>query len=145
LWSCNSYSQGGARVVDTAAPVLFYQLSSEHHAGYELWLTNATRVAVHTMQTEDRSPDAAPTSSVRAESGSALVLTGLFSYYAASVSSPAAIIVDATSSVDAAVFRQWHSYHPLFYNCSVALLDAGGGETACVTPIDFARVVVSES
>jgi len=143
VWSCNSYSMGGVRVVDTSSPVLFYQLSSEHHAGHELWLTNATNVTVHVMQTEDRSPDAAPTSSVRAEAGSSLVLTGLFSYYAASVSSPAAVIVDATSSIDVGVFRQWHSYHPLYYNCSVALLDEGGDEVACVTPIDFARVVVS--
>jgi hypothetical protein len=132
LWSCNSYSQGGVRIVDTAGPATFYQLSSEHHAGHELWLTNATNVAVHCMQTEDRSPDAAPTSSVRAEGGSRVIVTGLFSYYAASVASAAACVADDSSSLDVAVFRQYHSYHPLYYVCS--LLKGA----ACVQAVDFA-------
>ena len=79
--------QGGARVKDTGAAVAFQQLSSEHHVGHELWLTNATSVSVHCMQTEDRSPDAAPTASVIAEGGTVADVTGLFSYYAANVSS----------------------------------------------------------
>lgn len=72
---------------DTSASVTFQQLSSEHHAGHELWITNASSVSVHCMQTEDRSPDAAPTASVVAELGSVADVTGLFSYYAANVSS----------------------------------------------------------
>ena len=43
--------------------VVFYQLSSEHHAGGKLLLRNASGgVAVHGMQ--DRAPDAAPTAAV---------------------------------------------------------------------------------
>jgi len=134
IWSCNSFSQGGARVVDTAERVTFYQLSSEHHAAHELWVSNASRVRVHVMQTEDRSPDAAPTMSVLAERGSNVELTGLFSYYAANVGSAAACVVDASSALDVAAFRQYHSYHPTFYNCS--LLARGD---ACVAAVDFAR------
>lgn len=145
VWSCNAFAQGGVRVRDTAAPVVFYQLSSEHHAGHELWATNATDVRVHCMQTEDRSPDAAPTSSLRAEGGSRVSLTGLFSYYAANVSSAAAVIVDASSAANVAVFRQWHSYHPRFYNCSVLALDAGGDPAACVSATDFALAQVYET
>ena len=134
VWSCNSFSQGGARVADTAERVTFYQLSSEHHAGHELWVSNASRVRVHGMQTEDRSPDAAPTASVLAERGSRVEVTGLFSYYAADVASAAACVVDASSALDVAVFRQYHSYHPMFFNCS--LLARGD---ACVQAVDFAR------
>lgn len=137
-WSCNSYAQGGVRVLDTRGPVTFSQLSSEHHAGHELWVTNATGVVVHVMQTEDRSPDAAPTSSVLAESGSNVAVSGLFSYYAAKVSSAGAIIVDATSAVTVSVQRQYHSYHPLFYNCTLLALGPAGESAACVTSVDFA-------
>lgn len=65
----------------------FQQLSSEHHAGHELWITNATGIAVHCMQMGDRSVDVAPTALVSAEAGSAFYVTGLFSYYAAKVPS----------------------------------------------------------
>ena len=138
VWSANAFSQGGVRVADTARRVLFYQLSSEHHAGHELWCSNATRVEVHVMQTEDRSPDAAPTASVRAELGSRVLVTGLFSYYAAAVPSPGAVVADASSSLDVAVHRQYHSYHPMFYNCTMLLEASGGDGGACVLPADYA-------
>jgi hypothetical protein len=139
IWTANAFSQGGVRVVDTARRALFYQLSSEHHAGHELWVSNATRVEVHVMQTEDRSPDAAPTSSVRAELSSRVLVTGLFSYYAAAVPSPGAVVADASSSLDVAVHRQYHSYHPMYYNCSMLLeTGAGDGGAACVLPADYA-------
>ena len=141
IWSCNSYAMGGARVRDTAARVEFTQLSSEHHAGHELWVSNATDVAVHAMQTEDRSPDAAPTCSLLAEAASAVDLTGLFSYYAANVSSAASVRVSGDSRVSVAVYRQYHSYHPMYYNCSI-LADGSGGEV-CVTATDFALAVVA--
>jgi hypothetical protein len=141
IWSCNSYSMGGARVYTTTSRVLFYQLSSEHHAGHELWVTNATNVIVHTMQTEDRSPDAAPTASVIVESGSSVLVTGLFSYYAANISSAGAIIVDSTSMAHIQVFRQYHSYHPEYYNCSILALSTNG-DNVCVTDVDFADVSV---
>ena len=140
VWSCNAYSQGGARV-EAGARALFLQLSSEHHEGQELLVRNAGSSArVLVMQTEDRSPDAAPTSSVRVEGGAAVEVTGLFSYYAARVPSPAAVLVDAQSSAQVRVFRQWHSYHPMFYNCSV--LGLGGG-APCLAATDFAQVQVS--
>ena len=143
IWSCNSFAMGGVRVRDTRGPVTFTQLSSEHHAGHELWVTNATAVAVHVMQTEDRSPDAAPTCSVLAEDASSVVVTGLFSYYAAVVASAGAVVVDATSTVDVAVYRQFHSYHPLRYNCSLMALDAAGEQAACVAEMDFAHALAT--
>ena len=132
---------GGARVINTSARVTFYQLSSEHHAGHELWLSAATDVHVHVMQTEDRSPDAAPTSSLLAERGSAVDVTGLFSYYAANVSSAAAIRVSANSSAVVAVHRQFKSYHPLFYNCSL-LAEQSDGSQVCLGVHDYALAVV---
>ena len=121
--------------------VVFYQLSSEHHEGGKLLLRNASGgVAVHGMQTEDRLPDAAPTAAVVLAGGARGVeVTGLFAYYAANVSSAAAVEVGEGCSGSVAVFRQWHSYHPLFYNCSV-LAEGGGG--ACVAATDFAYVGV---
>jgi hypothetical protein len=143
IWSCNSYAMGGARVRDTAARVEFTQLSSEHHAGHELWVSNASSVAVHAMQTEDRSPDAAPTCSLLAEAASAVDLTGLFSYYAANVSSAAAVRVSSDSVVQVGVYRQFHSYHPLFFNCSILADNARTGGQVCVAATDFALAVVA--
>jgi len=136
VWSANAYSAGGALVNGTRG-VTFYQLSSEHHAGAELRVAGGADVAVHAMQTEDRSPDAAPTASITVEGGSRVVVTGLFSYYAANVTSEAAVAVDGGSAASVAVFRQWHSYHPFFYNCS--LWGPGG---LCVNATDFALVNV---
>jgi hypothetical protein len=133
---------GGARVMDTAARVTFSQLSSEHHAGHELWVSNASDVHVHVMQTEDRSPDAAPTCSLLAEAGSTVDITGLFSYYAANVSSAGAIRVSADSHVQASVFRQYHSYHPMYYNCSILADDARTAGHVCFKPTDFALAIV---
>lgn len=144
IWSCNSYSMGGVMVTNTSLPTTFYQLSSEHHLGHELWVHNATNVRVHCMQTEDRSPDAAPTSSITLEHGSSAVVTGLWSYYAANVPSAASVFVDATSQVSVAVYRQYHSYHPMYYNCSLLaeLPGPAGGSTACIKVKDFALAIV---
>jgi hypothetical protein len=140
LWSSNAYSLGGVRVVDARGPVTFYQLSSEHHAGSELLVDNST-VAVRTMQTEDRSPDAAPTASVVLRNGARADIVGLYSYYAANVSSAAAVDVDAGCACRLAVFRQWHSYHPMFYNCSL-LARCASGNDVCVNATDLAFVGV---
>lgn len=140
IWSCNAYAKAGVVVENSAASILFQQLSSEHHAGHELWLVNASRVSVHCMQTEDRSPDAAPTASIFAEAGSEADVTGLFSYYAANVSSAAAVTVDATSSMNVSVFRQYHSYHPMFYNCSLLAQNAAGRASSCIKSTDYASV-----
>jgi hypothetical protein len=137
VWSANAYSMGGALVNGTQGAT-FYQLSSEHHFGHELRVVGGARVAVHVMQTEDRLPDAAPTASITVEGGSHVDVTGLFSYYAAAnVTSEGAVVVDDASTASVAVFRQWHSYHPLFYNCSVF------GTGLCVEEKDFALVRVS--
>ena len=39
VWTCNAYSAGGARVINTSGPVIFSQLSSEHHLGGELLIS----------------------------------------------------------------------------------------------------------
>ena len=145
LWSCNSYSMGGVRITNTRKINTFYQLSSEHHYGHELWITNASEVSVHTMQTEDRSPDAAPTASIIAEFGSVVHVTGLFAYYAADVPSLAAVISDSTSSVSVDVFRQYHSYHPMFFNCSFMVFASNGSIETCVNAKDFAHVSYKSS
>jgi len=136
IWSCNAYSAGGVRVFNTTGPVVFSQLSSEHHLGHELHVTNATGVVVRGMQTEDRG-DSAPTSSVLLEAGSSAIVQGLFSYYTAGVESPGAVVVDASSSAVVEVYRQYHSYHPLYYACSVLAGDA------CVAATDFALANVT--
>lgn len=142
VWTCNSYSASGVTVRNTTARIIFYQLSTEHHAGRELDVQEAADVTVHVMQTEDRSPDAAPTASITLANESSIVVSGLFSYYAANVTSAGAIEVDATSSARVDVFRQWHSYHPMFYNCSL-LVEIPGGGSVCVTAKDYASVGVS--
>jgi len=142
VWSCNSYSAGGVRV-EGGGSALLLQLSSEHHAGHELWVRDAGSSArVLVMQTEDRSPDAAPTSSVLVEGGAHADVVGLFSYYAAALASAGAVVADARSSASVAVFRQWHSYHPRFYNCSVLGL---GGAVPCLQATDFATASVSSA
>ena len=138
IWSCNAYSSGGARVYNTTGPVVFSQLSSEHHFGHELWVTNATGVVVHGMQTEDRS-DSSPTSSVLLEAGSSAHVVALFSYYTAGEESPAAVRVDDSSVALVEIFRQYHSYHPVEYACSVLVESAASG-AACVNATDFASV-----
>jgi len=139
VWSCNSYSMGGARV-EKGGKATFYQLSSEHHLGHELHLLDRyTSANVTVMQTEDRD-DSAPTSSVRVEGGASVDVTALFSYYAASIPSPAAIYVDSTSTAFVKVFRQWHSYHPMFYNCSILGV---GGESPCLALNDFVEAKVA--
>jgi hypothetical protein len=140
IWSCNSYSMGGVRVKDTRQLNKFYQLSTEHHVGHELWISNASDVFIHTMQTEDRSPDAAPTASVIVEGESVVQVTGLFAYYAANIPSLGAVIADETSSISISVFRQYHSYHPMYYNCSFLLLSYNESVKACVLAKDFAFV-----
>lgn len=137
IWTCNSYSLGGVRVLNSQTPVIFYQLSTEHHAGNELLVVNSTLVVVHTMQTEDRSPDASPTASLVLEQGARVDITGLFSYYAANISSDAAVVVNAGCSCRLGAFRQWHSYHPMFYKCSVLAFD-GSGQQTCVNATDVA-------
>ena len=137
IWSCNAYSAGGALVVNTSGPVTFSQLSSEHHLGHELWLVNATNVLVRGMQTEDRG-DSAPTASVRLEAGSAARVQALFSYYIAGQQSPGAVVADASSGVEVQVFRMFHSYHPMNYDCSVLAASAGAPGDSCVTAADFA-------
>jgi hypothetical protein len=133
----------GGGVVDLMHVCVFsdnviYQLSSEHHFGHELWIVNSSAM-VHTMQTEDR-PDSAPTASIIAESGSKVQVTGLFSYYTANTTSAAAVLVDAAVEISVAVFRQWHSYHPMFYNCSFLVKST----SACVAKIDFALAVLPQ-
>ena len=135
VWSCNSYSAGGALVANTSGPVTFSQLSSEHHLGHELWLVNATGVVVRGMQTEDRG-DSAPTSSVRLEAASAARVQALFSYYIAGTKSPGAVVADASSAVEVEVFRMYHSYHPMNFDCSVLAEEAAA--ESCVTASDFA-------
>ena len=100
---------------------------------------------MHTMQTEDRSPDAAPTASIIAEFGSVVHVTGLFAYYAADVPSLAAVISDSTSSVSVDVFRQYHSYHPMFFNCSFMVFASNGSIETCVNAKDFAHVSYKSS
>jgi len=89
------------------------------------------------MQTEDRSPDASPTASLVLEQGARVDITGLFSYYAANISSDAAVVVNAGCSCRLGAFRQWHSYHPMFYKCSVLAFD-GSGQQTCVNATDVA-------
>ena len=88
------------------------------------------------MQTEDRG-DSAPTASVLVENGSEIRIQALFSYYPAGISSAAAVRVDAASAAVVEVYRQYHSYHPLYYNCSLQADNFDGSE-ACVAATDFA-------
>jgi hypothetical protein len=107
IWTCNAYSQGGVRIVNTTGPVMFSQLSSEHHLGPELWVTNSTGLSVSGMQTESR---VAQTSSVRLEEQSSALITNLFSYHPAGASSLAAVYVDASSSISVEIMKQFHFY-----------------------------------
>jgi hypothetical protein len=135
VWSCNSYSKGGVLVVNTTKRVQFEQLSSEHHQEHELWVSNATNVHVYSMQTEDR-VDSSPTSSISVDTGSSIMITGLFSYYTSNVPSIGAIVIDESSSANVEIFRSYRSYHPLYYNCSI--FAEGLNSSSCLSKLDFA-------
>ena len=120
IWSCNSYADGGFWVTNSSGPGVAYQLSSEHHDGHELWIRNSSNWKVWAMQTEDRSPDSDSTCSVRVDASANVSVGGLFSYYAANRTSLAAIeLGSGTVAFEAYNLRTYHSYHPLFYNCTV--------------------------
>ncbi len=139
IWSCNAYSNGGVQVANTTSPVRFSQLSSEHHYLHELWISNATDVEVHSMQTETRDPLTA--SSVLLENESNALVTNLYSYL---IDGPnaAAVRVDASSSVVVEIYRQFHFDHPHYFNCSVLAVDALGSQF-CVADVDFALANVT--
>jgi hypothetical protein len=120
IWSCNSYANGGFWITNSSGPGVIYQLSDEHHDDHELWVRNSSNWSVWVMQTEDRSPDADSTSSVREDNSVNVSVAGLFSYYAANKHSLAAIeIGSGSASFEAYNVRTYHSYHPFFYNCTV--------------------------
>lgn len=139
IWSCNAYSNGGVHVANTTSPVRFSQLSSEHHYLHELWISNATNVEVHSMQTETRDPLTA--SSVLLERESNALVTNLYSYL---INGPnaAAVRVDASSSAVVENYRQFHFDHPHYFNCSVLAVDAHGSQF-CVAAVDFALANVT--
>lgn len=107
IWTCNAYSKGGVRIANTTGPVHFSQLSSEHHLGPELWVTNSTGLSIVGMQTESR---VGLTSSVKLAENSSAFITNLFSYHPASSPSLAAVYVDASSSTTVEIMRQFHAY-----------------------------------
>ena len=120
IWSCNSYADGGFWVSNSSGPGVAYQLSSEHHDGHELWIRNSPHWRVWAMQTEDRSPDADSTCSVRVDASAGVTVGALYSYYAADKTSLAAVQLGrGAEGFEAYNLRTYHSYHPLFYNCTV--------------------------
>jgi hypothetical protein len=109
IWTPSTFAQAGLLVSKTSTSGRVYQMSSEHHARYEVQLHGVSNWELHALQTEEErgeSPSALP---LEISHSSRITVSNLHMYRVISSDQPFPWAVKLTSSKDVH-FRNVHSY-----------------------------------
>lgn len=109
LWTPSTFSQAGMLVSNTSTEGRLYQMSSEHHARYEVQLHNVSNWHIYSLQTEEERGEGGLALPLEIVDSSNITIANLFLYRVISMFQPFPNAVEIQNSKNIR-FRNVHSY-----------------------------------
>jgi hypothetical protein len=109
IWTPSTFAQSGMLISNTSTEGRIYEMSSEHHARYEVQLKNVSNWRIYALQTEEERGEGPFALPLEIVDSSNITIANFFAYRVISMLQPYPYAIEIADSRDIK-FRNVHSY-----------------------------------